>query len=186
MKMNEAKYQNSKAAIEEENRDNDINYRKMRRREEWEEKTKRSEAELAAKGIGKEKLYLNRTSLRKEREEKPDQSYGWNVFGEEAYFKAYHRRCDKLEVDREKYKEQMTNPDKVHEPSEQALNLLAEDIQKQEEKRSDFSRRRVYDEDRKVTYINDRNRVFNKKLDRSYGEFTAKIQTALEMNSLKN
>jgi hypothetical protein len=41
----------------------------------------------------------------------------------------------------------------------------------------------VFDEDDKVTYINERNRVFNKKLDRSYGVFTSKIKTALEMNN---
>jgi hypothetical protein len=56
---------------------------------------------------------------------------------------------------------------------------MTEDIQKQEEKRNSFSRRRVFDEDAKVNYINDRNRVFNNKLERSYGEFTSKIKTAL-------
>lgn len=71
-------------------------------------------------------------------------------------------------------------------PDEKDLELLASNIVKEEEQRSEFSRRRVFDEDDKVTYINDRNRVFNKKLDRSYGQFTSKIQTALEMNSLKN
>lgn len=38
------------------------------------------------------------------------------------------------------------------------------DLQKQEDKRNSFSRRRVFDEDGKVNYINDRNRVFNSKL----------------------
>ena len=43
----------------------------------------------------------------------------------------------------------------------------------------------MYDEDEKVTYINERNRVFNKKLDRSYGKYTSKIETAMEINNQK-
>ena len=150
------------------------------------ERRERSEKELAAKGLDRSKLYLNRNSLKKDKEEKEDRSFGWNVFGEDAYYKAYDRRCEKLEMDKDRYEKQMENPDAMIKPKEEALNALVEDIQKQEEKRSQFSRRRVFDEDDKVTYINDRNRVFNKKLDRSYGQFTSKIQTALEMNSLKN
>ena len=60
---------------------------------------------------------------------------------------------------------------------------MVADLQKKEDKRNLFSRRRTFDEDGKVNYINDRNRVFNNKLERSYGEFTSKIKTALEMNN---
>lgn len=73
----------------------------------------------------------------------------------------------------------MENPNAITKPTEEALNELVSGIQKEEEKRSQFSRRRVIDQDDKVDYINDRNRVFNKKLDRSYGKYTANIKTAL-------
>lgn len=77
----------------------------------------------------------------------------------------------------------MQNPNIMSKPSEEALNNLVADIQKQEQKRNQFSRRRIFDEDDKVDYINDRNRVFNKKLDRSYGKYTANIKTALQMTN---
>lgn len=128
---------------------------------------------------------MNRNCLRKDKEEKVDQSFGWNVFGEEASYRAYEKRCEKLGFNEERYKQQMENPGLAIKPSEEALNNLASDIQRQEEKRSQFSRRRIVDEDDKVDYINDRNRVFNKKLDRSFGKYTANIKTALEMNNTK-
>ena len=93
MRINEAKVQNSKAAIDEDIRENDMNYRKMIKRQEYQEKISRSEKQLAAKGLDKNKLYLNRNALKKEKEHKEDQSFGWNVFGEDAYYKAYDRRC---------------------------------------------------------------------------------------------
>lgn len=50
---------------------------------------------------------MNRNCLRKEQEEKVDQSFGWNVFGEEASYRAYEKRCEKLGFDPERYKQQM-------------------------------------------------------------------------------
>lgn len=36
---------------------------------------------------------MNRNSLKREKELKEDQSFGWNVFGEEATYRAYDKRC---------------------------------------------------------------------------------------------
>jgi len=36
---------------------------------------------------------MNRNALKKEKEEKPNQSFGWNVFGQEASYKAHEKRC---------------------------------------------------------------------------------------------
>lgn len=57
------------------------------------------------------------------------------MFGEDAYYKAYDRRCDKIQFDAEKYKEQMMDPEKAlkvdNKPTEEALNNLVDDLQKQ-------------------------------------------------------
>lgn len=73
---------NSKAALEEEIRENDVNYHKMVKKEQWLQKRKNAELELEAKGLSKDKLYLNRNAIKKEEAEKVDQSFGWNVYGE--------------------------------------------------------------------------------------------------------
>ena len=48
------------------------------------------------------------------------------------------------------------------------------------EKRDKYSRRRRFDEEEDVSYINERNMKFNKKLERFYGQYTAEIKQNLE------
>lgn len=43
-----------------------------------------------------------------------------------------------------------------------------------------FSRRRTFNDDADIDYINDRNMAFNKKIDRFYGKYTAEIKQNLE------
>jgi len=47
-------------------------------------------------------------------------------------------------------------------------------------KRAKYSRRRPFDEDEDIDYINERNMKFNKKLERFYGKYTAEIKQNLE------
>lgn len=48
------------------------------------------------------------------------------------------------------------------------------------DKRSKYSRRRTFDEDADIDYINERNMKFNKKLERFYGPYTTEIKQNLE------
>ena len=43
-----------------------------------------------------------------------------------------------------------------------------------------FSIFRIHDEDKDITYINERNRKFNEKIDRSYSKYTQEIKQNLE------
>jgi len=47
-------------------------------------------------------------------------------------------------------------------------------------KRETFSRRRAFNEENDVDYINDRNYHFNKKLARAYDDYTQEIRENLE------
>ena len=47
-------------------------------------------------------------------------------------------------------------------------------------KRAKYSRRRAFDEDEDIDYINVRNMKFNKKLERFYGKYTTEIKQNLE------
>ena len=47
-------------------------------------------------------------------------------------------------------------------------------------KRSKYSRRRAFDPDSDIDYINERNMKFNKKLERFYGKYTSDIKQNLE------
>ena len=48
------------------------------------------------------------------------------------------------------------------------------------DKRKKYSRRRAFDPDSDVDYINERNKKFNEKLERFYGQHTAEIKQNLE------
>lgn len=48
------------------------------------------------------------------------------------------------------------------------------------ERRGKFSRRRQFYEDETVTFINERNRVFNKKVSRYYDQYTQQIKANIE------
>lgn len=65
-------------------------------------------------------------------------------------------------------------------PSNEAINRVVKDLEKQVEKRNKFSRRRRWDDDAEVTYINERNMRFNKKLSRAYDKYTDEIKANLE------
>jgi len=65
-------------------------------------------------------------------------------------------------------------------PSTEAVNRLVKDLEKQVERRNKFSRRRRWDDDAEVTYINERNMRFNKKLSRAYDKYTEEIKANLE------
>jgi len=47
-------------------------------------------------------------------------------------------------------------------------------------KRDQYHRRRMFDPETPIDYINERNRRFNNKLDRFYGEHTKDIKEDLE------
>ena len=64
--------------------------------------------------------------------------------------------------------------------SKESIDKMVEDLNKQIEKRSKYSRRRRYDDDADIDYINERNMKFNKKLDRFYGQYTQEIKQNLE------
>jgi pre-mRNA-splicing factor SYF2 len=68
----------------------------------------------------------------------------------------------------------------MHKDSEQAIDRMVDDINNQIEKRSKFSRRRRFDDDADIDYINERNMKFNKKLERFYGQYTTEIKQNLE------
>ncbi|XP_023605101.1 pre-mRNA-splicing factor SYF2-like [Myotis lucifugus] len=68
----------------------------------------------------------------------------------------------------------------THVPSAQEIDRMVTDLEKQIEKRDKYSRRRPYNDDADIDYINERNAKFNKKAERFYGKYTAEIKQNLE------
>jgi len=65
-------------------------------------------------------------------------------------------------------------------PSEEAIDRVVGKINKDIDKRGKFSRRRLNEPEGDITYINEQNRVFNKKISRYYDKYTAEIRASFE------
>uniref|UniRef100_A0A7S4F4C0 Pre-mRNA-splicing factor SYF2 n=1 Tax=Chrysotila carterae TaxID=13221 RepID=A0A7S4F4C0_CHRCT len=57
---------------------------------------------------------------------------------------------------------------------------LVDDMHEAALRRAEWSRRRTFDEARDVTYINKRNEIYNKKIERAFDPYTAEIKANLE------
>ncbi|THH18895.1 hypothetical protein EW146_g2182 [Bondarzewia mesenterica] len=65
-------------------------------------------------------------------------------------------------------------------PSEDAIDRVISKINKDIDKKRNFSRKRANEDEGDITYINERNRVFNKKIARYYDKYTAEIRASFE------
>lgn len=57
---------------------------------------------------------------------------------------------------------------------------MANALNEQAAKKASYSRRRAFDPDADIDYINERNKRYNELLDRHYGKYTAEIKQNLE------
>eukprot|EP00771_Trimastix_marina_P000634 gnl/Trimastix_PCT/1655.p1 GENE.gnl/Trimastix_PCT/1655~~gnl/Trimastix_PCT/1655.p1 ORF type:complete len:287 (+),score=104.84 gnl/Trimastix_PCT/1655:110-862(+) len=112
----------------------------------------------------------------------------------DASVRAYHRRCKNVPLTQEMYDE-MKRSTPAHEfyrgadslcytkgpkVSAALVDRLVEHQAKDEERKSKFHRRREFYEEEEVDYIHEGNRLFNKKLDKAFGKYTAEIKANLE------
>ncbi|KAG8914488.1 hypothetical protein FRC00_013086 [Tulasnella sp. 408] len=67
-----------------------------------------------------------------------------------------------------------------HKPSEEAIDRVASKLNADIDRRRNFSKTRVNEKEGDVTYINEANRVFNKKIERYYNKYTAEIRANFE------
>ncbi len=64
--------------------------------------------------------------------------------------------------------------------SRERVEALVEDMHDAAVRRANWSRRRTFHEEKDVTYINKRNEVYNKKIERAFDPYTAEIRANLE------
>ncbi|KAF9485644.1 SYF2-domain-containing protein [Pholiota conissans] len=65
-------------------------------------------------------------------------------------------------------------------PTEDAIDRVVSKINKDIDKKGKFSRKRLNEEEGDITYINEHNRVFNKKIARYYDKYTSEIRASFE------
>ncbi|KAF2362855.1 mRNA splicing factor SYF2 [Trinorchestia longiramus] len=127
---------------------------------------------------------------RKKRKKNPD--VGFSSY-EDATARQYNRISKSIRMDPERYEreKQQLGEDAfyakrgtinigLHKDTPDDIENMVQDLEKQVAKREKYSRRRMYDDDDDINYINERNMKFNKKLERFYGPYTEEIKQNLE------
>ncbi|KAI0231923.1 Pre-mRNA-splicing factor syf2 [Lamellibrachia satsuma] len=197
LRRNEARKLNHQEVVAEDQRKKlPSNWEAKRQRIEWEEEeeTRRKECEERGEDFDRVKL-LEIGAEQAERwdrmKKKKNPDPGFSDY-EQATHRQYQRLTKQLKPDMAGYDQQKEKMGEVFYPTVDTLGVteykddkgaidnMVEDLEKQIEKRAKYSRRRYFDEDADIDYINDRNMKFNKKLERFYGQYTTEIKQNLE------
>ncbi|XP_034103276.1 pre-mRNA-splicing factor Syf2 [Drosophila albomicans] len=195
----EARTQNHQEVVAEDARKKlPSNWEARKRQAEWllADDKARAEAESAGKDYERMKLLevsaidADRIEKKKQRKDNPD--LGFSTY-EAQTARQYNRLVKSMPPrDMAKYEKQKAELGEAFyggpnttlhlrtKDTPSAINNMVKDLDQQIERRKKYSRRRIYNDDADVDFINERNSKFNKKLDRFYGEHTAEIKQNLE------
>ncbi|XP_023171739.1 pre-mRNA-splicing factor Syf2 [Drosophila hydei] len=195
----EARTQNHQEVVAEDARKKlPSNWEARKRQAEWLLADDKARAEAKAAGKDYERLQLlqvsaidaERIEKKKIRKDNPD--LGFSTY-EAQTARQYNRLVKNMPArDMAKYEKQKAElgdafyggpHTTIHlqtKDTPSAINNMVKDLEQQIDRRKKYSRRRIYNDDADVDFINERNSKFNKKLDRFYGEHTAEIKQNLE------
>lgn len=185
-KINEVRNLNMKAVQDENIKSQDPEWEKKKIKEEYNKNRIQINERMKELGIPEDKFYtLNsilkcESSNQRDMKKKKNATFGWDVFNTDTLYRAYKKRLKHMPFDKTLYEDQLSDPRKATEVSDERKHLLNADIEQQQESRKKYSRRRAFYEDQDVNYINDRNMNFNKKLQRFFSKEAAEIKANLE------
>ncbi|XP_007423430.1 pre-mRNA-splicing factor SYF2 [Python bivittatus] len=197
LKRHEARKLNHQEVVEEDKRLKlPANWEAKKARLEWELKVEEKKKECMVKGEDYERVKLLEISAedaerfeRKKKKKNPD--LGFSDYAA-AQLRQYQRLTKQIKPDLEKYEKLREESGEdffptsnsllhgTHVPSREGVDKMVSDVEKQIQKREKYSRRRSYNDDADIDYINERNAKFNKKAERFYGKYTAEIKQNLE------
>ncbi|KAG9470299.1 pre-mRNA-splicing factor SYF2 [Eleutherodactylus coqui] len=197
LKRNEARKLNHQEVVEEDKRQKlPSNWEARKARLEWELKEEERKKECVANGVDYERAKLLEISAdeaerweRKKKRKNPD--IGFSDYAA-AQLRQYQRLTKQIRPDMQEYERERDKQGEhfyptsdslfhgTHVPSKEGVDRMVSDLEKQIEKREKYSRRRAYNDDADIDYINERNAKFNKKAERFYGKYTAEIKQNLE------
>lgn len=209
LRMNQGRTKNNKEVIEEQKRNADPDYAK-KQAEARHKRALEEDAGKNADGVNKDgpsedgarpgalpkgKDYLNDTveqvEMRDAKKKKGNpEAFGWDAFNQDSLYRAHDKRLKHMVFDEEAYKDQQEQLQSGQsasmvagfgfQPTAEAKDRLRDAMDKIIDKKKDFSRRRQFIADEDATYVNERNRHFNKKLQRAFGAYTEETRQNLE------
>ncbi|KAK0405127.1 hypothetical protein QR680_017810 [Steinernema hermaphroditum] len=174
------------------------NYESIRQRQQWQlqDMEDRKAAETRGedydrvKALNMQADISDKIESAKRRKRNPDK--GFSSY-EEMSLRQYERLTNGIQPDMKSYKQmrEVVGEDQFyptantllhgsHYPTDAAKDKLVKDVESQMKKREKYHRRRMFDPEAPIDYINERNRKFNDKLERFYGKYTEDLREDLE------
>lgn len=194
MLVNKGRKQNAAAVKDERVRKKEERQRGVGARERAEERKQTKdkwEADLQLRGVSSDQAYLLETAETAARrydkhrlKEKRQAAFGWDVFNADSLQKAYEKRLDQLPIGPSHSEQDDDDPlvygQQPPTKNDEALDRMVAELEQREQRKATFSRRRAFVPEADVDYINERNKVFNKKIKRAYSKYTVEIRQNLE------
>jgi len=190
-KMNAGRKANRREAKEEKLRfQKGTKTEKSKNYDRWKEYEAKKK-ELEAAGLDpSDYRFLNDTAMGHEKaekrrleKEKNKAPFGWNVFNQDSLYRAYEKRLVNVPKGEHNGGEIRTESSLkwgTDRPPEHMIDHMVAELEETHNRRKKFSRRRQHYASNDIDYINDRNRVFNKKIKRAYDPYTIEIRQNLE------
>ncbi|WBW71860.1 Prp19 complex subunit Syf2 [Schizosaccharomyces osmophilus] len=197
-------HENRKELVKENARekvDPSLEHRLERKRLEAEEELARIEAEDNGEDYDRKRAWdwtieeSEKWDQRIRRKQQTKKAADFTDYHEQAQ-KDYMKGIRELKPDLQKYKsekEQQNDQNSIslydeadrldwvnNKPNKEKVDQLVEDLQKQDMRRQKNNKRKGQGNEDHITFINERNRKFNLKLQRFYSRYTKNIQEDLE------
>ncbi|KAF1761592.1 hypothetical protein GCK72_009848 [Caenorhabditis remanei] len=194
-----ARKENHEQVVEEDRRSKlPKNHESKKERDQWQVKELQDRKEAEDKGLDFERVrslemsadVTEKLEQKRKRKKNPDQGF---ASYEDMTLRQHTRLTAALDPDLESYKKMKEcvggeqfypTADTLihgnHYPTSSAMDRLVKDVHGQVKRREQYHRRRLYDPDAPIDYINEKNKKFNKKLDKYYGKYTEDIKDDLE------
>lgn len=188
LRLNKCRKSNHREVVAERKRLSSTNSSKEVRKE-WLAKRENWKAELEAQGENPEHGFLHETAesagkkIKKKNKKRANQAaFGWNVFNQDAKYKAYKKRLKSITQTANTDFRDVNSLDFAQDvqPSPEQIQGMVDELEACDKRRQNYSRRRPVYEGQDITHINERNRVFNKKAARAFDKYTKEIRANLE------
>ena len=193
-KLGHARQQNHKAVVAEDRR-NKLGEDGLKAERIQKAYEKKQAEKVEAGGPSQDPLLEVTAEAAWEKQAKADKKskrraeYGWDVFNSEAQYRHYKKQTRRTaEAGRAAEGDDVVDegdPDplaygQAPPVSKERVQALVEDMHDAALRRSEWSRRRTFNEEKDVTSINKRNEVYNKKIERAFDPYTEEIRANLE------
>jgi len=199
MKLNKARKMNNEEVVQEDIRKNEGAKAIARKeREEYEKQKENEKKEMMAEGLDPEKERLMHVSAAEaefldKKSKKKKEGFGWELYNEDSAFNSYGKRLKEVKVSSDEYEQQKQQMGEKFYPdannlsygqapavSQDKLTNMVDELNSTVDRRKRYSRHRSQSEDAYVTYVNERNKVFNQKIARAFNQYTNEIRSNLE------